>query len=178
MNTKLMKFQDISDLLHLRRIWYSFQSISHMVLFRPTNNVKSQSGSENCSTSGHMSVLICVYIIYIHINSIQKLISHLLDNKSKNVRFRTLRIPPILTQYSVKCFTDVEKGDKYIRNGNCLLAVNTCSSCCVHVKNLQKKYSILQVGSGDVWPWSSKTPSNGSDCWKEPFLPRSKAVAS
>lgn len=121
-----------------------------MVLFRPTNNVKSQSGSENCSTSGHMSVLICVYIIYIHINSIQKLISHLLDNKSKNVRFRTLRIPPILTQYSAKCLTGVEKGDKYIRNGNCLLAVNTCSSCCVHVKNLQKKYSILQVGSGDV----------------------------
>jgi hypothetical protein len=176
MNTKLMKFQDISDHLHLRRIWYSFQSILHMLLFRLTNNEQSQSGSENCSTSGHMSVLICVYIIYIHINT--KINQPLVRQQKQKCEISDVTIPLILTQYTVKCFTGVEKGDKYIRNGNCLLAVNTCSSCCVHVKNLQKKYSILQVGSGDIWPWSSNTPSNGSDCWKEPFLPRSKAVAS
>lgn len=74
----------------------------------------------------------------------------LVRQQKQECEISEVTIPLILTQYPVKCFTGVEKGDKYIRNGNRLLAVNTCSSCCVHVKNLRKKYSILQVGSGDI----------------------------
>lgn len=127
-----------------------FSSTSHMLLFRLTNNEKSQSGSENCSTSGHMSVFdMRLHHLYTHqFNT--KINQPLVRKQKQECEISDVTIPLILTQYSVKCFTGVEKGDKYIRNGNCLLAVNTCSSCCVHVKNLPKKYSILQVGSGDI----------------------------